>query len=187
MRKDVTTMVCPAKLAGGLDNPLRRLLQNPRKIVAPYIRPGMTVLDLGCGPGFFSMEIAKLLAGSGKVIAADLQEEMLERVRAKVRDTALEAVLETHRCGADRIGLEELVDFAFAFYMVHEVRDHDALFAELRSLLKPDGRLLVMEPKFHVTGKAFDAMEARLIGAGFAIIERPAITMSRAILATPEK
>ncbi len=187
MRKDNTAMVCPVKLAGGLDNPLRRLLQNPRKIVAPYIRPGMTVLDLGCGPGFFSVEIAKLLAGEGKVIAADLQEGMLSKVRAKIRGTALEAVLQTHRCGADRIGLEERVDFAFAFYMVHEVRAHDALFRELKNILKPEGRLLVIEPKFHVTGKAFAAMEERLVNAGFAIVERPAIAISRAIVATPER
>lgn len=185
MQKDNNTMVCPVGLAGGLDNPIRRLLQNPRKIVAPYVRPGMTVLDLGCGPGFFSIEIAKLLAGEGKVIAADLQEGMLAKVRGKIRGTALEAVLQTHRCGADRIGLDERVDFALAFYMVHEVRDHDALFRELKTILNPKGRLLIIEPKFHVTGKAFDAMEARLIGAGFAVIARPALAMSRAILATP--
>jgi len=146
----------------------------------------MSVLDLGCGPGFFSIEIAKLLAGEGKVIAADLQEGMLAKVRGKIRGTALEAVLQTHRCGADRIGLDERVDFALAFYMVHEVRDHDALFRELKTSLNPKGRLLVIEPKFHVTEKAFDAMEVRLAGAGFAVIARPALAMSRAILATPK-
>jgi len=183
MRKDNNTMVCPVGLAGGLDNPLRRLLQNPRKILAPYVRPGMTVLDLGCGPGFFSIEIAKLLAGSGKLIAADLQQGMLDRVRNKIRGTELERVVETHRCEADRIGVVGRLDFVLAFYVVHEIPDHDALFRELKTILKPGGRLLIIEPKFHVTRKAFDAMEVRLAGAGFAVIDRPALTMSRALLA----
>ena len=77
--------ICPVEYAGGLDNSFRRLLQNPGKILKPYIHEGMTVLDLGCGPGFFSIEIAKMLKDSGKVIAADLQEGMLERVRQKIR------------------------------------------------------------------------------------------------------
>ncbi len=183
MGKEISTMVCPMQLANGLDNPLRRLLQNPRRILAPYIRHGMTVLDLGCGPGFFSIEIAKLLAGSGKVIAADLQEGMLEKVRKKVRGTEMEAVIQTHRCGPGRIGLAEKVDFVLAFYMVHEAGDHDALFRELKSILKPEGRLFIIEPKFHVTGKAFDAMEARLANAGFAVIDRPGLAISRALLA----
>ena len=176
-------MVCPVELAGSLDNPLRRLFQNPRKILHPYIRPGMTVLDLGCGPGFFSIEIARLLAGKGKLIAADLQQGMLDRVRKKIRGTELDLIIETHRCEADRIGVTEKVDFALAFYVVHEIPDHDALFRELKTILKPEGRLLVIEPKFHVTGKAFDAMEARLAGAGFSVIDRPGLAMSRALLA----
>jgi ubiquinone/menaquinone biosynthesis C-methylase UbiE len=90
MSKEKVTKICPVELAGGLDNSLRRLLQNPQKILKPYIKKGMVVLDLGCGPGFFSIEIAKLLMGSGEVIAADLQEGMLDRVSKKIKGTALE-------------------------------------------------------------------------------------------------
>ena len=50
----------------------------------------MTVVDMGCGPGFFTVEMAKLLNGGGTVIAADLQEGMLEKVRQKIAGTALE-------------------------------------------------------------------------------------------------
>ncbi len=184
MRKDINTMVCPVGLAGGLDNPLRRLFQNPRKILQPYIHPGMTVLDLGCGPGFFSIEIAKLLAGSGKLIAADLQQGMLDRVRKKIRGTQMDRIIETHRCEADRIGITEKVDFALAFYVVHEMPDHNALFGELKTILKPEGRLLVIEPKFHVTQKAFGMMENRLADAGFTVVDRPRLAISRAILAS---
>jgi hypothetical protein len=58
--------VCPVERAGSLDNRFRRLLQNPRKILGPYIEEGMTVLDLGCGPGFFSIEIAQMVGKSGR-------------------------------------------------------------------------------------------------------------------------
>ena len=47
--------VCPVELAGSLDGRVRGWLQNPGKILAPYVREGMTVLDVGCGPGFFSI------------------------------------------------------------------------------------------------------------------------------------
>ena len=51
--------VCPVEKAGGLDSGIRKLLQRPKKILGNYAREGMTVLDLGCGPGFFSVEMAK--------------------------------------------------------------------------------------------------------------------------------
>ncbi len=65
--------VCPAELAGSLDNRMRRLLQNPLKILRPYVQEGMTALDVGCGPGFFTLPMAQLVGSSGRVIAADLQ------------------------------------------------------------------------------------------------------------------
>ncbi len=61
MEKEKRPYVCPAEFAGSLDNPLRRLIHNPRKILEPYIRKGMNVLDLGCGPGYFTGELARLV------------------------------------------------------------------------------------------------------------------------------
>jgi len=66
-----------------LENSFRFRFQNPQKILEPYIKPGMTVLDLGCGPGFFTIEIARMLNCSGKVIAADIQNGMLDKVSQK--------------------------------------------------------------------------------------------------------
>ena len=109
--------VCPVERAGGLDNPLRRWLQRPEKLLRPYIKPGMTVLDLGCGPGFFTIEIARMLKGSGKVIAADLQQGMLDKVEQKIKNTELEPIVTLHRCKEKQIGLTEKADFILAFYM----------------------------------------------------------------------
>ncbi len=67
--------VCPVEIAGMLDGKLRRWVHNPVKILSPLITEGMTVLDVGCGPGFFSIEMARLVGADGSVIAADLQPD----------------------------------------------------------------------------------------------------------------
>jgi ubiquinone/menaquinone biosynthesis C-methylase UbiE len=182
MNKENSKKICPVEKAGGLDNLLRRLLQNPQKILKPYIKEGMTVLDLGCGPGFFSKEIAKLLSNSGKVIAADLQEGMLEKVRRKIKGTELEKRITPHKCQEESINLNEKVDFILAFYMIHEVPNQDKLFRELKSIVKPKGQLFIIEPKFHVSKKSFDLMIDRVKKNGFEIKDSPKVFFSRTIV-----
>jgi len=174
--------ICPVENAGGLDNSLRRFFQNPRKILEPFISTEMTVLDLGCGPGFFSVEIAKMLSGQGKVIAADLQDGMLEIIKNKIKGSGLEQKIITHRCGSNTIGEIENVDFVLAFYMIHEVPDQDRLFNELKSILKPNGKIYIIEPRFHVTKKAFEEMMHKVRSIGFEIIDQPKVFFSRAVL-----
>jgi len=147
--------VCPAKHAGGLDNRFRQWLQNPEKILKPYIKKGMQVLDMGCGPGFFSIEIADLVGESGKVFAADLQPEMLDWLKQKTNGTDLEKRIAFHQCQENKIGLSETFDFILLFYMVHEVPDKAAFFKEISNLLKPDGQALMVEPPIHVSKSSF--------------------------------
>jgi ubiquinone/menaquinone biosynthesis C-methylase UbiE len=179
--------VCPVENAGGLDNSVRRFLQNPRKLLGPFISKGMTVLDLGCGPGFFSIEIAKMLSDSGKVIAADLQDGMLEKVQKKIKGTELEQRIAIHKCQANSIGAIENVDFVLAFYMIHEVPDEDRLFSELKSILKPNGKIYIIEPKFHVSKKSFESMIDKIKSLGFEIIDNPKVFFSRTVLLTIKK
>jgi len=187
MSNEINERTCPVELAGGLDNYIRRLLQNPQKLLNPYIRKGMTVLDLGCGPGFFSIEIAKMLKDSGKVIAADLQEGMLEKVTKKIRGTELEQRIEIHKCEATKVGVTEPVDFILLFYMIHEVQDQEKLLEELKSILKPSGRIYIIEPKFHVSKKSFEAMKDKIQSMGFEIIDNPKVFFSRTVLLTLKK
>ena len=174
--------ICPAEAAGMLDNSFRKLVHHPAKILKPYIKAGMTVLDVGCGPGFFSIEIAKMLNGSGKVIAADIQEKMLDRVRKKIGGTALEPIVEPHKSDFESIGVVEKVDFILAFWMVHEVRNQEKFLEELVSILKPDGLIFITEPKIHVSKKIFNRMVDKVKESGLTIVESPKVFFSRTIV-----
>lgn len=182
MKSVKNNRVCPVELAGGLDSSIRRLFQNPQKILKPYIRTEMSVLDMGCGPGFFTIEIAKMLNGSGKVIAADLQNGMLEKVRQKISGTKLEQSIVLHKCRNENIGINEKVDFVLAYYMVHEVPNQDKLFLELKSILKPKGKIFIVEPNFHVSKKSFETMLEKAKSIGFEIADRPKSFLNRTVV-----
>lgn len=171
--------VCPVELASSLDNKFRRWLQDPRKILAPYVTEGMKALDVGCGPGFFSIELAHLVGPTGHVVAADLQAGMLEKLRHKIKGTDLEKRITTVQCERDGINVSEKVDFILAFYMVHEVPDQVSFFRQLKPLLKEGGRGLLVEPKlFHVSKEAFQATLGLAEQAGFRIAPGPKLLLS---------
>jgi len=158
------------ELAPSLDNRIRRWIQNPNAILRPYINPGMTILDVGCGPGYFSIEMATMVGPSGKVISADLQEGMLRQVVAKIKGTDLESRIRCVQCGKDSINVTEPVDFALAFYVVHEVPDKLSFFRQVKNILKPSGKFLLVEPKlFHVSRKEFEQTTGIAAQAGFSI------------------
>lgn len=161
--------VCPAEYSGSLDNRLRRWLQNPEKILKPYIRPGMKILDIGCGPGYFTLDMARMTGPAGHVFAADLQPGMLEKLQRKIRGSELGNRITPHQCESNRIGLDQKVDFILAFYMVHEVPDRKRFLAELHGMLNPGGSLLIIEPKFHVTRAAFEATRSEALSLGFTL------------------
>ena len=142
----------------------------------------MTVLDLGCGPGFFTVDMARMVGETGRVIASDLQDGMLQKLKNKIRGTELEGRITLHRCEKNEIDLSESVDFVLAFYMVHEVPDKERFFREIASILKPDGRLLLVEPPFHVSRKAFEATVETAQKAGFLLVERPKVFFGKAVV-----
>jgi ubiquinone/menaquinone biosynthesis C-methylase UbiE len=171
--------VCPVDRAGGLDNIFRGWLQNPRKILAPYIREGMTVLDVGCGPGFFTLPMARMVGNRGRVTAADLQEGMLEKLRGKIQGTEWEARIAAQRCEADRVGIAGPVDFVLLFYVVHEIPDKKALFTEIADNLNPSAKVLVAEPTFHVSKSSFEKSLAIAEEAGLVRSSGPRVPLSR--------
>ncbi len=174
--------VCPVERAGHLDNKIRRWLQDPRKILSPYIKSGMTVLDQGCGPGFFTIDLAQMVGPSGRVIASDLQAGMLEKLQGKIRGTEWESQIRLHQCRESHIGIAEKIDFVLCFYMVHEVPDQSAFFREMYSLLKPGGRVLIVEPPFHVSKAAFERMITKARGENLIPADRPRVFLSKAVV-----
>ena len=182
MNKKEQKHICPTWGAVGLDNLFRKFVHNPQKILEPFIKEGMTALDIGCGPGVFSLGIAKMLNGTGKIIAADVQEGMIEKIRKKIEGTNLEQVIELHKSDFEKIGIDEKVDFVLAFWMVHEVRNQELFFEELTTILNANGRILIIEPKIHVSKKEFNAMISKIKECGFTIVESPKVFFSRAIV-----
>jgi ubiquinone/menaquinone biosynthesis C-methylase UbiE len=171
--------VCPVERAGSLDSKIRRWFQNPQKILRPYIEEGMTVLDVGCGPGFFSIDMAQMVGKSGRVIASDLQEGMLQKVRNKIEETELEKRITLHKCEKNKIGVTERVDFVLLFYMVHEVPNKKEFFNEIGTILKQNGQVLIVEPPFHVSKSEFEETVRKARDAGFSDIEGPNVFLSK--------
>ena len=174
--------VCPAEHAGWLVNPIRSWFQNPERLLRDYVKKGMIVLDLGCGPGFFTIPMATMVGETGKVIAVDIQQGMLDRLKARIRGREIEGRIQLHRSAEQRIGLSETVDFALAFYMVHEVPDQEEFFHEVKSILKPRTNLLVVEPMFHVSKKEFEETVGKATAAGFVTAKGPAVLLSRSVV-----
>ena len=174
--------VCPWWFAYSFDNPVRRLLHPPEKLLAPWVRPGMTVLDIGCGIGHFSLGMARMVGASGRVIAADLQERALTVVAHRARRAGLAARITTQHCDAGSCGAVGPVDFVLAFWMLHETPSAEQFCRQIAGVLSPGGRFLVAEPAFHVTQAVFDEELAAAARAGLKLVERPRVRASRAAL-----
>jgi ubiquinone/menaquinone biosynthesis C-methylase UbiE len=175
----VINNVCPVERAGSLDNKLRRRFQNPQQILRPYVKKGMTIIDMGCGPGFFSVDMAQMVGQSGRVIACDLQEGMLRKLRNKIKGTELEERIILHKCEEDKIGIVEQVDFILAFYMVHEIPHKGVFFKDIESILKTTGLILIVEPPFHVSKKAFNYTLEIAQAVGLIVGEGPKVLFSK--------
>ncbi len=179
---DRSTRVCPVEEADRLDTRFRRWMQNPKRLLKPYIEEGMTVLDFGCGPGFFSIDMAQMVGESGRVIAADLQEGMLQKLKDKIKGTEFENRITLHKCEEDKIGIAQKVDFVLAFYIVHEVVNKEGLFTEIETILKPNGQVLIVEPPFHVSNKAFEDTIGKAKAAGLTEVKRSKVLFNKAVL-----
>lgn len=174
--------VCPWWMGHVLANPLRRLLDNSHKVLAPYVKPGMTVLDLGCAMGYHSLFMAKRVGAQGRVICVDVQERMLASLRKRVAKAGLADAIERRQCGPQDLGLADLsatVDFCLAFHVVHETPAPRAFLSQAFATLRPGARLLLAEPRGHVSDEEFRETIAMARAVGFEAQEAPPIRGSR--------
>ena len=174
--------VCPWWLAYSFDNPLRRYLHDPLLILSPYVKPGMTVADIGCGMGYFSLAMATLVGESGSVISIDIQQEMLDRLKRRAEKKGVAGNIRTVLAAKDDIGIREQVDFVLAFWMVHETGDIPRFLKQVRSVLRDKGKMLIAEPRLHVSSRAFHETLQQAREAGFSIVDAPRVRISRTAL-----
>jgi ubiquinone/menaquinone biosynthesis C-methylase UbiE len=172
----------PLGKARALESRLRFILQNPRRILKKYIHPGMTVLDLGCGTGYFTLDIAKLLEKKGKVIAADVQIGMLDILVHKLGYSELQNQIQIHNNQENTLNLTEKVDFILAFYAFHEMKYLDSIINELQKILIPETKIFISEQRFHVSKYTFNTIVQKMENIGFEICKRPRIFFSRTVI-----
>ena len=174
--------LCPWWLAYTFDNPLRRIFHKPEEIFAPYLHEGMIAIDLGCGMGYFSIGMARMVGESGKIIAVDLQQKMLDALTTQAAKAGVADRIAAVLCEENNIGSHEEVDFALAFWMAHETPDIFDFLKQVQAILKKSGKLLLAEPKLHVTGDAFKKTLALAEKAGFKYLASPIISLSHSAL-----
>ncbi|HEU4759003.1 MAG TPA: methyltransferase domain-containing protein [Dehalococcoidia bacterium] len=136
----------PVSQAGTLLHPLRSWLQPVRPTLDKFgLRGGDTVLEVGPGPGYFTMAAASMVGPAGRVVCLDVQRGMLERLRARLDERAV-ANAQPLLADATRLPLaDRSVDAAFLVAVLGEVPDRPAALRELRRVLKPGGTLSFTE------------------------------------------
>jgi len=184
MKKENNHQICPAEHANHFDGFFRKLIQSPKKITGRHVNQGDTVIDIGCGPGFFTREMALTVGNTGKVIAVDVQDEMLSILKEKAEKEGFISNITIHKADPDSINLPDSVraDFVLAFYVIHEMSDFNSVFREIFGSLKPGGKMLVAEPSMIISKEEFDDTLNAAERAGFKIIGRPKIWFSKSVL-----
>jgi len=174
--------LCPWWLGYFIANPVRRLWQDPGVILGPFISEGMRVLEPGCGMGFFTIEIARLVGPRGKVVAVDLQPKMVAGLKRRARRAAVDNRIDARLASETLLNVDDLagtIDFALAFALVHELPDPRGFFGEMHRALRRGRKILLAEPNGHVTEAQFAATVESAKSAGFRLVDRPVIRWSR--------
>ena len=177
--------LCPCWIGYLLINPLRKLGQNPDRILGPHVRPGMTVLEIGPAMGFFTLPLARMVGPRGKVVCVDVQEAMLRSLHKRAVKAGIADRIVPRLCPPASLGVDDYagrIDFALAFAVVHEVPNPTGLFTEVARALKAGARFLVAEPRGHVTADGFAQTLALARAQGLDLADRPRIALSHAAL-----
>lgn len=176
---------CPAWAAPFMSSPLRRLFENPERVLEPWVEPGMTVLDVGCATGYFSLPLARMIGEEGRVLCVDVEPRMVKSLVRRATRAGLIDRIEPIVCGEADLGLsgrEGTVDLAVAIHSLHELPDIEHGLRQIMAALKRGGRLLMIEPRGHVSPATWD-YELGVAGRlGFSVRQRPSLWRRHAAL-----
>jgi ubiquinone/menaquinone biosynthesis C-methylase UbiE len=124
------------------DNPLRRLFLPPRRLTKRYVKEGQTAADLGCGPGFYTLALAKYVGPGGKVYAIDSDGRAVKEVERRAAKRGFKNI-EARAVSASDLGFiaDGSVDFVLSNGLLCSMapKDHEAALSEMKRILKPDG------------------------------------------------
>jgi ubiquinone/menaquinone biosynthesis C-methylase UbiE len=146
MKKSISSKgVFPYQWAFTLLFPLRKIFISPKQLIDRLeLEENHSVLELGPGPGFFSVPIAKRLK-KGKLVLADIQQEMLNYARKRIEKRNLTNV-KYYLCNGESFGFaDESFDRIFMVTVLGEVENQDGYMQEFHRMLKPGGILSVSE------------------------------------------
>jgi len=139
----------PAFISTFLDSGFRKMMQPPAKVIAcSGIKPGMKVLEIGCGSGAFTIEAARTVGQQGKVYALDIQEDMLGKLRIKLSRFGNSDIrnIEIINKGAYELPFaDNSLDLVFMVTVFQEIPDKQRALAQIKRVLKPAGILAVSE------------------------------------------
>jgi len=178
--------VCPWWIGYLLASPVRRWIgQDADKILAPYVREGMTVLEPGPGMGFFTIPLARMVGDSGRVIAVDLQPKMIAALKRRAAKAGVGGQIDARVTSAETMGLQDVtgkIDFTLAFAVVHEFPDTQHFFEEVARASRSGSHVLLAEPRGHVNDAMFEEELKAAAVSGFQLSSRPKIARSHAAL-----
>lgn len=109
------------------------------------LKAGMTVCDMGCGNGFYSIEMAKLVAPGGKVLAVDIQQEMLHLLKLRADEAQVENIRPILGTAVDPQLPAGSVDLLLMVDVYHEFSHPQQMLSAIRASLKPGGQIALLE------------------------------------------
>ena len=146
----------------------RDMVRPPQLVLAEIdIQPGSHVLDYGCGTGVFSFAAARIVGAGGKVWAVDVQPAAVRRVERIASKKGLSNV-EAIRTDCGTALPDESIDVVLLYDVLHDLRDPEAVLAELHRLLKPGSSLSVSD--HHM--KEADILAGVTAGGGFVLVAK---------------
>ncbi len=159
----------PHQLAATLENPLRLAYRNPGETLGLYgFRAGTTVLDLCCGSGLFTAEMARMVGPEGVVHAVDIQRPLLDLAEKRLFEAGLADRVRLHHRSATNLPLEDgSVDLAVIISALGELPDKVQALAEVKRVLKPDGRLAISDERLSPSYLSPGAVRRVAEAAGF--------------------